>query len=102
VEKLEKILHAEDTARTAAADARVEAMKIVGDARTQAAELARTSREETHLLASERREEILGDARDAAASLAAAGEQELAGLRATAADRHDAALSAVLTDVKGT
>lgn len=101
MEKLEEILQVEDTARTAVADAQVEAVKTVSDARASAAELLRTSREETRAVATARHEAVLEEARDAAASLKAAGEQELARVLAAAATRRDDAVGAVLEDLKG-
>ena len=102
VEKLEKVLHTEDAARTTVADAQSEAAKVVSDARARAAELLRASREKTKMLAAERREGILAEARDAAASLSETGEKELAEAVAVAAERRDAALAAVLEELKGT
>ncbi len=101
MEKLERILHAEDAARTAVTDASATAQRIVADARVRAAEQVRSSREETRLLAANRRDEVLGSASAEAAAFKDEASHDAEAILAQANERTTEAVAAVLGAVEG-
>lgn len=101
VEKLEKILHAEDAARVGAEDARSAATATVSEARARAAEMLRSGREDIRMTAEAHRDEVLARAREAAAEAADAAAAHARSVIAGATPREEKALDAVLQVLKG-
>lgn len=101
MEKLERILHAEDAARTSAEAARAAAAATLGEARAKATEVLRTGREAIRADASTHRDRVIAQARADAASLTDAAGTEAGTVIADAEGRADAALDAVLRAVRG-
>jgi vacuolar-type H+-ATPase subunit H len=96
VEKLERILHAEDSARTVTEDARDAASSAISEARAKAAESLRLGREDIRVAAAARTDATVEDARrDAGALATEAGEQSRRVVQDAEA-RMDDALAAVL------
>jgi vacuolar-type H+-ATPase subunit H len=101
MEKLEKILRAEDDARATVADARTEAQRIVSEARAAAALILRDGRATMKADAAVRRDAVLAQARADAAALEAAGVESARAVLDGARSRTDAAVAAVLSVLKG-
>ncbi|MBN1192142.1 MAG: hypothetical protein JXA36_00400 [Coriobacteriia bacterium] len=101
MEKLEKILHAEDAARSETEDARRAAAAAISEARAKAAEVLRTGREKTRELASARRDELSAKAREEAVTLQETSNLNSRGVLEEADARRDGALVAVMQVLKG-
>lgn len=101
VEKLEKILHAEDAARAQADSARATAISVISEARAKAEEIVRTGREEIRASVQARRDAILEQARTDAATLAAEASIAADALMESAETRTEDATKTVLEALKG-
>ncbi len=99
VEKLEKILHAEEAARLRVAEAREEAVRIVRDAAAQAAEIHARADEAAVGEAQARAAAILGPVRDGAEKTRMEHHAALARTLERADARVERALVAVLEDL---
>jgi vacuolar-type H+-ATPase subunit H len=100
VEKLEKILHAEDAARAAVDEARDTTLRTLSEARAKAADVLRSGREETGSLAAARYDEILAVAERERAAFAESAATRAADELKVAEKRADDALAAVLRVLK--
>ena len=101
VEKLEKILHAEDAARAEAENARATSTSMLSEARAKAAELLRAGREDLRDAVAARREAVLEQARADAATIASEAEVEATTQMDAAEGRADDATKAVLDALRG-
>lgn len=101
VEKLEKILHAEDAARAGAEDARAASTATVSEARAKVAETLRVGREDICVNAEAYRDEVVARARETAAQAAEAATAHARSVIADATPRAETALDAVLRVLKG-
>lgn len=101
VEKLDRILHAEDAARHTVEEARVAAAQALNDARAKAAELLRAERAVTAATAASTRDDALVEAQEEAAGFAERARTDGGVLLAGADANEDAALAAVLEALKG-
>lgn len=96
MEKLERILHAEEAARLVVSSARDEAQRLANDARTAAARAVREGRESTQAQTADLHARVIADARaDANALVERAARDRDAVLKAAEA-RTSTAVAAVL------
>jgi len=96
VDKLERVLAAEEAARHAVAEARDRADAIRSEGRAHAQEIAARTSQAAVLKAAAERERIIGDARAAAAELTARADDQRCAALDRARRRTDAAVKAVV------
>lgn len=101
MEKLDRILQAEEAARDLLNDARTSAAATVADAKMRAAQITRDSRAQARDQAARVREDALSVARDEAAAVTTSAHAEAATVLARAHEREQQALSAALEVLKG-
>lgn len=101
VEKLEKILDAEDAARAEVERARIAAAATLSTARATTAEMLRAGREDILAAAAAHHEATLAQARVDAAAYTETAHAASQAVIADAGGRADDALDAVLRSVKG-
>lgn len=99
MEKLETILHAEDTSRRAVDNARVRARELLKEARTEAELITLAADRETALRVTETRSRLLHSAKVAVAAIESEAEAELDQVVRQAQSRFDRTVEAVADEL---
>jgi len=101
MEKLDKILRAEESARHTLTDAHARAVVTREQARLEAATALEQAKRESEARAAEIRESALGEARTDADAIASASATQLEDTIRAARDRRHAAVQAALEELVG-